>query len=437
MSFENDMWDEYSRRAFMAHAAKTCLGVVACGGLFGRSQSMAADSPAKLPIRATGKATNVIYLRMRGAMSHLDTFDPKPGRPEQGETKVIDTKTPGIQIAEYFPGLAKLTNHMAIVRSATTTTGDHGGATYLLQTSYRQLATIRHPAIGAFANKLLGLRKKTLPDYISIGLGERNAGAGYLEPAFTPVPVGDPKLGLKNTEPPKYLQGGQFEERMDLINKFSADFRSKYPQKQVKAYEEYYKQAITLLGSKDLEAFDLNKEKDSVRDKYGRDSFGQGVLLARRLIEQDVRWVDASLGGWDMHNDIFGDKAMKSVGANLDRAMSALLEDLAASGLIKKTLVVLATEFGRKPMISERGGRDHHPAAFSLVLAGAGVKGGLVYGKSDERGQNVDDDSIHVSDFNATIAAAMGLPWKEEIHSKSGRPFRIANEGEPITKILA
>jgi len=436
MSFQSDGWDEYTRRAFMAYAAQSCLGVVACGGLFGNPLLGADKSPAN-PRRANGKATNVIYLRMRGAMSHLDTFDPKPGRPEQGETKAIDTTTPGIQIAEYFPGLAKLTNHMAIVRSATTTTGDHGGATYLLQTSYRQLATIRHPAIGAFANKLLGLRKKTLPDYFSIGLGERNAGSGYLEPEFTPVPVGDPKLGLKNTEAPKYLQGGQFDERMNLINKFSAEFRSKYPQKQVEAYSEYYKQAITLMGSKDLEAFDLNKEKDAVRDKYGRDSFGQGVLLARRLIEQDVRWVDTSLGGWDMHNDIFGDKAMKSVGANLDRAMSALIEDLTASGLIKNTLVVLATEFGRKPTISERGGRDHHPAAFSLVLAGAGIKGGMTYGKSDERGQNVADDTAHVTDFNATIAAAMGLDYKQEIHSKQGRPFRIANEGEPITKILA
>lgn len=422
-------WEELTRRTWMAYAAKTCLGVVA-GGLLQPQFLHGADRP-------TGKAKRVIYLRMRGAMSHIDTFDPKPGKPESGKTQYIDTKTPGMQIGEYFPNLAKQSHHLAIIRSATTTTADHGGATYLLQTSYRQIATIRHPAIGAFANKLLGLRKKTLPDYFAIGLGERTAGAGYLEPEFTPVPIGDPNQGMKNTEPPKYLLGGQFQERMDLVDKFSSDFRKKYPQRQVEAYGEFYRQATTLMGSKDLEAFDLSKESAAVRDKYGRVGFGQGVLLARRLIEQDVRWVDVSFGGWDMHNDLYSDRQIHEKGGQLDRALSALLEDLTASGLIQSTLVVLATEFGRKPQVNERGGRDHHPGVFSLVLAGAGVKGGTVFGKSDEHGHSPEEDGVDVTDFNATIAAAMGVNWKQEIHSKSGRPFRIANEGTPITKVLS
>lgn len=429
-----------SRRTLLEHAAQACLGVSVGGLIQGPLANYAAAADAKPSVSfpaKPGKATHVIYLRMRGAMSHIDTFDPKPGKPEQGETQVIKTKTAGIQIGEYFPELAKLTNHLAIIRSLTTSTADHEQATYLLQTSYRQISTIRHPAMGAFANKLLGMRKRTLPDYVVVGSENRHPGCGYLEPEYTPVPVGDPNLGLQNTTQPAYLTKDAFRKRLELIDGFGSSFQKKYPQKQVEAYSEFYRQAVKLMGSDDLKAFDLTKEKDDVRDKYGRNPFGQGCLLARRLVEHDVRWIEVSHGNWDMHDNIYADNSLPTRTAPLDQGLSALLSDLHASGLLKSTLVVLATEFGRTPKINERAGRDHHPGVFSGVLAGAGIRGGQTYGKSDDKGFRPAEDGCDIAAFNATIAAALGLPVDKEIISKSGRPFKIANAGKPIAKLLS
>jgi hypothetical protein len=425
---------DLSRRRLLEHAAQGLLGVSVVNLLHDSSVSAAEDAKAAA---AGGKAKHVIFLRMNGAMSHIDTLDPKPGRPEQGQTQPIATKTPGVQIGQYLPQLANLTNQLAIVRSITTPTADHTQATYLLQTSYRELATIRHPAMGAFANKLMGLRKKTLPDYVVVGAENRHPGCGYLETEYTPVPVANPNLGLQNTKPPAYLKPEMFKERMELIDSFSNAFRKKYSQKQVEAYGEFYRQATQLMGSEDLKAFDLAKESDAVRDRYGRSAFGQGCLLARRLVQNDVRWVEVSHGPWDMHNDIFAENALTARCGVLDQAFSALMQDLAAAGLLKTTLVVLATEFGRSPAINERAGRDHHPGVFSGLLAGAGIKAGGVYGKSDERAFRPDEDGVDVTDFNATVAAALGLPTDKEILSKSGRPFKIAADGRPIKKLLA
>lgn len=422
------------RREILEQAAYSLLGVSVLN-VFGPKSAEAADEKKTAP--TGGKAKHVIYLRMNGAMSHIDTFDPKPGRPEQGQTQPIATKTPGVQIGQYLPQIANLSNHLAIVRSLTTTTADHTQATYLLQTSYRELSTIRHPAMGAFANKLWGMRQKTLPDYVVVGAENRHPGCGYLETEYTPVPVGNPNLGLQNTKPPAYLKQEMFKERLELIDNFSNAFKKKYPQKQVEAYGEFYRQATKLMGSEELKAFDLAKEKEDLRAKYGNNPFGQGCLLARRLVQHDVRWIEVSHGPWDMHNDIFADNALVTRCGVLDQGFSALIQDLESAGLLKSTLVVLATEFGRSPQINERAGRDHHPGVFSSVLAGAGIKGGSVYGKSDERAFRPDTDGADVTDFNATIAAALGLPVDKEITSKSGRPFKIAADGKPLKKLLA
>lgn len=423
--------DQTGRREFLFRMARTCLGVTAAG--YGASWL-----PGGAVLAAPqGVVKNVIYLRMTGAMTHIDTFDPKPGKEEGGETKAIATATPGLQIGEHLPKLAKLSPLWAVVRSLTTTTADHQQATYLMTTSYGEIASIRHPAMGAFANKLLGLRQKTLPDYVVVGGGNKHPGAGYLEAVYTPVPIGDPNLGLQNTKAPKYLTEQAFDKRMELINTFSAGFRKKYPQAQVEAYQEFYRQANDLMGSADLKAFDLKEEKQDVRDAYGTDRFGQGCLLARRLVQNDVRWVEVSYGNWDMHENIYDDRTLPARTAVMDQGVAALLEDLKETGLIKHTLVVLATEFGRSPKINERAGRDHHPGVFCGLLAGAGIKGGVAYGTSDDKGFRPEKDGVNVKDFNATIAAAMGLPLAKEISAKNGRPFKIAGEGKPIAGVLA
>lgn len=403
-----------------------------------KSDGKGEPKPAKPAAKsAGGTARHVIFLYMNGAMSHLDTFDLKPGRETQGATKGIATSVSGMQFGETLPGLAKLAGDLAVIRSLHTETGDHEGGRYLLRTSYKEIASIRHPGLGAWALKVLGRQNKTLPDNVLIGGEARHPGAGFLEPAYTPVPIGDPNAGLQNTVTPKYLTDASFEKRMELIDKFDDGFRKKYPQKQVEAYSEFYRQANQLIHSEELKAFDLNQEKAEIRDKYGRNQFGQGCLLARRLVEHDVRFIEISLGGWDMHVDIYQDDRLPRVSGTLDQAASVLIADLKERGLLKNTLVVLGTEFGRTPRINQNNGRDHHPGAFSGFFAGGGIKGGRFYGKSDKDGFSAEEDDVTVGDFNATIAHALGLPLNEDFFSKSGRPFKVAHEGKPILPLFS
>jgi hypothetical protein len=443
MSFESRNFA--SRRWLLEYAAKSLLGVsiLPVGQLRAADHKSAKKDGDKPELSsgdrdATGGGTakHVIYLYMNGAMTHLDTFDLKPGRETQGETKGINTNVPGMKFGEYLPELAKIANELAVIRSLHTETGDHEGGRYLLRTSYKEIASIRHPGMGAWALKILGPQNKTLPDNVLIGSEARHPGAGFLEPAFTPVPIGDPNSGLQNTVTPKYLTDASFKERLNLIDKFDADFRKKFPQKQVEAYTEFYRQANQLVHSDELKAFDLKQEKPEVRDKYGRDQFGQGCLLARRLVEHNVRYIEIGLGGWDMHTDIYQSEKLPNHAANLDKAASVLIHDLKSRGLLNKTLVVLGTEFGRSPHINANSGRDHHPGVFSGCFAGGGIKGGRFYGSSDKDGFSPDEDGVTISDFNATIAYALGLPLKKEFFAKSGRPFKVAHDGDPLLKLF-
>ncbi|MEI8018228.1 MAG: DUF1501 domain-containing protein [Schlesneria sp.] len=439
----NELNDFVSRRMFLEYAARSMLGVTILPvGLVNAADD---STPKKRDDKVSssssetreGSAKHVIFLYMNGAMTHLDTFDLKPGRETQGETKGISTNVPGMQFGETLPELAKVASEMAVIRSLHTETGDHEGGRYFMRTSYKEIASIRHPGMGAWALKILGRQNRTLPDNVLIGGEARHPGAGFLEPAFTPVPVGDPNAGLQNTVTPKYLTEASFDKRMDLINKFDSDFRKKYPQKQVDAYGDFYRQANQLVHSDELKAFDLNQEKPEIRDKYGRDQFGQGCLLARRLVEHNVRYIEISLGGWDMHTEIFSRDKLASRAAILDRAASVLIHDLKSKGLLKNTLVVLGTEFGRSPHINANSGRDHHPGVFSGFFAGGGIKGGRFYGTSDKNGYSPEEDDVTVADFNATIAHALGLPIQKEFFSKSGRPFKVAHDGKPLVKLFA
>jgi len=422
-------WNErLGRRAMLGRIARASLGVTVLDGLTGALEA------AERTTRAKG-GVNVIYLMMRGAMSHLDTFDPKPGREEQGETKAIQTKTPGLLFGEHLPKLAGLSERLAVIRSMTTETGAHEQGTYVMRTSYPQLNSIRHPSFGSWALHVQGKPSRDLPGYVLVGNGNEHPGCGFLDPAVTPVPVADPDRGLENTVRPKYLSEKNFERRLALADRIDRDFRRTHAGPQIEAYDQMYKDAVRLLGSVDLEAFDISKEAEKTRERYGSTQLGQGCLLARRLIEAGVRCVEVEYGNWDMHRDIFEELPEKL--GPLDHTLAALLEDLADRGLLSTTLVVLATEFGRSPRINENAGRDHHPAVFSCMLAGAGVKGGVVYGASDERGHSPEKDAVTVADFNTTIAAACGLPYDKEFVAPNGRPFKIGGGGKPITAVLA
>ena len=414
-----------ARRAFLGQAARAAFGITLLDGLAGRP---AAAAPA-------AGGTNVIYLMMRGAMSHIDTFDPKPGREEQGETKPIATKLPGVMFGEHLPLLAGLADRLAVIRSLTTETGAHEQGTYLMRTSYAQLNSIRHPAFGSWALHVLGKRSRDLPGYVLVGNGNEHPGCGFLDPAVTPVPLADPERGLENIARPAYLSQANFERRLSLAERIDGDFKRHYAGRQIEAYDQMYADAVRLMGSGDLAAFDISREDVATRERYGRSRLGQGCLLARRLVESGVRCVEVEMGGWDMHRDLW-EELPEKVG-ELDTAMAALIDDLAARGLLGSTLVVLATEFGRTPKVNENAGRDHHPAVFSCVLAGAGVKPGVVHGASDAAGRLPDRDAVSVADFNATIAAACGMPWEKEFLAPNGRPFKIGNDGTPVAAVLA
>jgi len=419
--------DGISRRQWLERTAKATLGV----GMLPLLSEAVAAAPS-------GKGRRLIYLYMAGGMTHLDTFDVKPDSKEtQGQTGAIGTGVPGVQLSEYLPSLAKRMKDIAVIRSMTTQTADHEQGEYLMRTSYESIATERHPSLGPWMQKLRGRQNKTLPDTVLIGSPARHPAAGFLDPTYSPLPIGDPLKGLENTAAPSYLTESSFEKRMALINQFDKKFREKYPLKSVKGYSDFYDEATSLLTSGELKAFDLKEEKADVRDRYGNDPFGQGCLLARRLIENNVQCVEVTLGGWDMHNTLWENGTLPTRAGIMDKAVGALLADLEEKDLLSKTVVVLTTEFGRSPAINYNAGRDHHPAAFSAMVAGAGIKGGQVYGQSDSRGHAVEKDGLSPADLNATVAEALGLPRDEVVHSPTGRPFKVAGDGTPVKKLLS
>jgi Protein of unknown function (DUF1501) len=417
-----------SRRRMFAHAATGLLGV----RMLSQWEELLEAAPS-----SQSKAKQVILLSMRGAMSHIDTFDPKPGREVLGETKPIKTKIPGVQFGNSLPKLADIANELAVIRSMTTETADHGQATYFIRTGYKKLNSIQHPAMGAWSLHSMGKISPTLPGNVLIGNGAEHPNSGFLDSTLMPVPIGDPLKGLENIKTPEYLSETNFKRRLVLANKIDADFREKFGGREMDAYNELYREAVRLMGSTELAAFDISKESEKTRQAYGAYRLGQGCLLARRLIQAGVRFVEVEFGSWDMHQQIFGNTGIPERAGQLDQSMSCLLAELKELGLLKSTLVVLQTEFGRTPKINENAGRDHHPGVFSCVLAGAGIQGGQAYGSSDEDGKGVNTDGVTIADFNTTIAAAMGIDTNKEYFSPSGRPFKIGGGGTAIKQLLA
>ena len=414
------------RRNFFAKSAASLLGVQLLPWL--DSTLLAAQAP-------TAKANHLLLLTMRGAMSHIDTFDPKPGREVQGSTKAIQTKITGIQFGETLAKLSTMADQLAVIRSMSTETGDHEQGTYLMRTGYKQINSIQHPSMAAWTTMALGPISKTLPPNVLVGNGNEHPNAGFLDPKYLPIPVADANRGLENIQSPAYLSDDIFKRRLLLARKFDAAFQNKYDGTEMEAYNELYRQAVKFMGSKDLAAFDIKKESEKTLLAYGANRFGQGCLLARRLLQEGVRCIEVEFEGWDMHQQLFTD--LPSKGGQLDQAFSQLLLDLKSTGLLDSTLIVLQTEFGRTPKINENSGRDHHPGAFSFVLAGAGIQGGVVHGSTDDDGVGVAKDHVSIADFNTTVATVMGIDTNQEHVSPNGRPFKIGGGGKAVSQVLA
>jgi hypothetical protein len=423
--------DELTRRSWIARAASAFLGV----GFLPRFSAAVDQANESAPRRTGGTAKNVIYLYMDGGMSHVDTWDPKEGD-VAGPTKIIRTSAEGVRLGEYLPKTARQMHHGTIVRSLTSTQGAHEQGNYFMHTSFELRGTIAHPSMGAWLSHFRGPGNATLPATVYIGNSSRHPGAGFFPPQHSPLFVNNPENGVRNIELQRGLSRSQHGDRLALAGELDAAFNTTFgKQRSVAAHADAYDGAYRMMASRDIVAFDLTQERAETRDAYGRDAFGQGCLLARRLVERGVRFVEVSLHGWDTHANNF--VVTPDLCQKLDSGLATLVSDLHDRRLLRDTLVVVATEFGRSPKINTALGRDHYPQAFSGALFGGGVKGGAVFGSTNRTGETVSDDGLTIPDFNATIAHALGLPLDEVVLSPTRRPFRVADRGKPALAVFA
>jgi hypothetical protein len=422
--------DEPSRREFVLGIAKTCLGVSVLP-MFESGARAAFEGSSKA--KQVPTARNVIYLYMSGGMTHLDTFGVVPGADTMGDTKCIPTSADGVQLGEGLPKVAKHMHHGVIINSLSSTQGAHEQGNYFQHTGYTMRGATRHPTMGAWLQKFQGKGHPDLPGTVVISADSKHPGGGFFEAPFQPLVLNNPSTGLQHSKRLANLGESDFDYRLNLSAKLNAGFEETYKHSAVRAYSDVYKDAVKVMKSADLTAFDLSQESAEVQAEYGATNFGQGCLLARRLVEHGVRFVEVSLGGWDMHQDIYA-RLPEKIG-ELDQALGALLGDLDRRGLLNETLVVLTSEFGRTPKINQNSGRDHYPKAFSSVLWGGGIQGGQIYGKTD-KGIEVTEKKVNVPDLNATIGYALGLPLDQVIFSPTKRPFTIADKGQPLTSLF-
>jgi hypothetical protein len=375
-------------------------------------------------------ASACILLYMAGGASHLDTFDPKPGRKTAGDLRAIAGAVDGVQLSEHLPGLAARANHLAIIRSLTSKEGNHDRARHLMHTGYPPQGGVDHPAFGSLVSEVR--THVGLPGYVAIaGPGEDS---GFVSALHSPFPVKNPTKPVRYLAHAKGLDDERFARRLglwrDLERRFGSGRGGAYARSQLEVSE----QAVSLMRSPGAAAFDLDSEPVKSREAYGPSEFGQGCLMARRLVEAGVPFVEVTLNGWDTHQDNF--PRVKELGAVLDRAMSALIDDLAARGRLASTLVVWLGDFGRTPRINEKGGRDHFPACSSAVLAGGGVRGGQVIGSTDPDGAEVRDRPVTVPDLYRTIASALDLDPNRVRMAPTGRPIKTVDGGQVISGIL-
>lgn len=436
------------RRAFLASAT---AGATLCGWL-GR---LAARSPVG------PRPKSCILLWMAGGPSHIDTFDPKPDAPVniRGEFSSIDTSVPGIRISEHFPKLARLMKHAAVLRGMSTLESDHNLATYHLHTGYQNKGgAVAFPSLGAIVAKELGKQDVPLPNYVCIGRKPQDAvSSGFLGPNCQPLGVTDPTRGLDYIEPEGSSEA--FGRQVDLLQQLERPFQEAYKGGAAEAHRTAADRAVRLMNSEQKRAFDLSREPEAVRDAYGRPGrpgaapsksganaktgggptggFGQGCLMARRLVEAGVPFVEVVMGdgvGWDTHRDNF--PRTRALSLECDTAMAALVDDLQRRQLLDTTLVVWMGEFGRTPQCTG-GGRNHWSRAWSSVLIGGGIKGGQVVGRTDRDGAAVVERPIQATDFLATVCTILGIDYTRKNHPPGvNRPIPIVDTSKSI-KVLS
>jgi len=404
--------------------------------------------------RSQQRKRSIILLWMPGGPSQLDTFDPKPEHANGGPFKPISTSVPGMQICEHLPKLSQWAKELAIVRSMSTKEGDHGRATYLMRTGQLPQGPIEYPTLGSLIGKEMKQQAGDLPSYVSVApyrfLSPKAFGPGFLGPQYAPLEVGSGgyangnSMQVRNLKPAQGVTESQARTRLGLLQEFETSFQRSHPDASVASHRAAYRQAIRMMDGQASESFNLSKEPSALRDSYGRNQFGQGCLLARRLIERGVPFVEVSLFrvpnaqvfGWDTHTQNF--PATRRLCEVLDPAWATLMHDLKQRGLLEDTMVVWAGEFGRTPRINGVVGRDHYPAAWSAVLAGGGIRGGQVIGETTPDGMRVKDRKVSVPDFLSTVCHGLGVDPRKQNMSNVGRPIRLVDPtAQPSKEALA
>jgi hypothetical protein len=440
-----------SRRDWLRLSSAGIAGCSLSGWLAALAAGAAADPKRR---------RSCILLWMDGGPSQLDTFDLKPGHANGGPFREIATAVPGIKISEHLPRIARHMDRLALVRSMTSKEGDHGLASYYVHAGYALRGPIRYPTLGALVAKEADAAGADLPPFVSIApfriTNSRAHDPGFLGPRYAPLIVGstgsngpaparaDPVAGslrVQNLTPHAGVGTEHFAARLRLVRQMQRDFLADHPSAAARSHQTAYERAARLMRTAAAQAFDLDKEPAKLRDAYGPSKFGQACLLARRLVERGVPFIEVSLGGdtsngWDTHSNNF--ERVRELSRVLDAGWAALVDDLRGRGLLDRTLLVWMGEFGRTPTINSEKGRDHFPSAWTAVLGGGGIKGGQVIGKTSASGEEIEQRPVSVPDLLATVCLALGIDPRKSNPSNVGRPIDLVDKaGRPLEDIVA
>lgn len=429
--------DGIRRRDFLKAGALGSLGLSLAGLL---------ELEARGAIAAKDAGKSAIFVYLPGGQSHLDTWDLKPDSPDKdviGEFKPIKTVVPGLEICEHMPNLARQADKYAVLRSVCHTLAAHAPGQQYLRSGNKPIPSLEYPNYGSVIAREF-TSPIGIPPYVSLPVSRTNGGVetpGYLGVAYSSFAVdGDPndsKFSVRALAMPGGLTLERIEARMELMQGLDTAFRhADLKSQQLDGMDRFYQQAYDILRSSAArEAFNLNRVPDSDRERYGRTPFGQSCLLARRLVEAGVRCVAIDFGSWDTHRENF--RALKDKLPVFDQGLAALLADLGDHGMLDSTVVWCTGEFGRTPKINGNSGRDHWARAMSMIMAGGGIKGGRVIGKTDDKGQEPVELPYKPDDAAASFFHALGIDSKREYHTPTGRPVMIVRDGEPIKQLFA
>jgi uncharacterized protein (DUF1501 family) len=376
-------------------------------------------------------AKHCIVLFMNGGPAQTDTFDPKPDSKNAGPLRAIRTSAPDILLSQHLPQLAEQAHHLTLIRSMVTGEGNHSRARYLMHTGYAPTGSVKHPTFGSILAAETGDANFDLPNAVAVNSPIFDA--AFLGAENDPFLIADPTRGVENLAYAADMYPGRFRARMDMVGFLNDEF-ARRTSDAARERAAVYEKADRLIHSPLAKAFDLAQEPDSVRAAYGMSNFGQGCILARRLIEAGVRFVEVSLDGWDTHQNNF--EAVQGLLSRVDPAMASLIRELDEHDLLQDTLVLWMGEFGRTPRINENDGRDHWPNGWTAAMAGGRLPGGRVIGATDDDGERVVERPVPVQDFFYSLCRAFGVDPTKVNYSRIGRPIKVVDGGGPIEGLL-